>query len=294
MSQYMQEFHTRVQVLFAAAHQKLPIVAEKLRLVDAMGATEDQQVLWQSVKETSLQHMALDPDDFAVLYTPASHASWFFCALTEALLKAFIVLTPAMVLAVIELARRQKNYDRMAKFAGVAKVSLVGQHPEVWKARAKVEYELHMAAYQQAQEATGEQRTDLLNESLRLALVSQSCALHAGDKIGELFALMNVSGLIYPALGKNEEALKESAQVQKDAESHLVTTKDAVIIDKLQQIVMNVLLHRLRIGTLLTLALEIPRWLEQLESNPEYQKRKGEAHIVKIVNEARAALVPKD
>ena len=95
-------------------------------------------------------------------------------------------------------------------------------------------------------------------------------AMRGGDRVGALFASMNVSGLIYPALGLWREGLWLSERVSVEA-NEIATNMSAEAAKRPLRIVMNCCIHRIDIA--IQLGKE-PQYLEdlcqRLDANPVY------------------------
>lgn len=125
------------------------------------------------------------------------------------------------LVAQIEQARRAKDYARMNILTGEFHTTLDDENsPEAWKASAKVSYELHMAEFQQYQDASDHPQSFLVR-SLYLAEQSSEEAKRAGDRAGKLFPRMNIGGCLLPALDQWGKGMAVLRSTLKNAERAL-------------------------------------------------------------------------
>lgn len=191
------------------------------------------------------------------------------------------------LLSALEKARRAEDYARMEVEAAELNKKLAGSNlPEVWTVRAKMTYELHMAAYQQAM--------SLIQKSLQLAERSAMEARKAGDTVGALYAEMNISGLLYPALGKCEEGMALSSKVCREAEAFAAVALDEKAKTRALRVAMNSYFHRIKAtvqhgGS----PADVKRWLETVKTNSVYVALKNDVWAVAAVQEAEDYLKAK-
>ncbi len=181
-------------------------------------------------------------------------------------------LSPAIydLLALVESKRRDELYETMAVLEEITLRELLRTlsaetEKEMWRIRSRLTYERHMAAYQQ----------DSIEESLTLAEQSSREAKFGDDEVGALFAEMNISGLLLPALGKWEYALGMSGGVCAKAEaiaySPLASERDR---NRASRIAMNTYFHRIRMTIQyrkdFTAKHDVQDWLDCVRENPVY------------------------
>lgn len=161
----------------------------------------------------------------------------------------------------VEKARRAEDYGTMHAAADVV-LDILADDPsrEAFKARAKISYELHMAAYQR----------QLYRLSMGLAEQSANEAHQAGDTVGELFIKVNIGGLLLPAMGRWSEGIVMHRVTLGEVSSLLpgASSEDTV---RLHRVAMNCY------AQLIDLAVdhdgdpvEVGDWAGKLESNPFY------------------------
>jgi len=193
------------------------------------------------------------------------------------------------LLSQLEKERRAKNYDAARAIADDIEEQrlAINGDPLV---QSRVMYELHMASYQQWKDNPSYGRKHL-DESLQYALRASQSASVAGDILGKLFADMNVSGLIYPALGLYESALELSRQTSTRAESYAAETRDEDDRGRAHRVAMNCYIHRIRIlvstgGS----RMDVDDLLFKLGQNPLYREldAKGEQWLKKDMASAAA------
>lgn len=174
----------------------------------------------------------------------------FFAALLRILAEEDEKLSVPEMWSLVVTFRREGLYEQMERCAELFSRKTkddVSTDVRIW--RSKVSYELHMALYQQATTSdTQEKRQELLERSRSLADKSATEALLGGDPVGRLYALMNVSGLILPALGQLNESVALSEQVCKEAEEQLQHAQDGDARNRINRVIMNSYAHRLRTG----------------------------------------------
>ena len=166
----------------------------------------------------------------------------------------------------VESARRSGQYADMDTYTAQLGALLQSDtSPEAAKARSLLNYEKHMAAFQQAESR--------LKEARQHAEAAVQEAQTAGDKASELFAKMVLGGHTLPALREGRQAIQLLAEVCSDAETVLTTTTDATEHDRFQRILMNCYWHQI------LLAIEyrgdkndVKGWKAKLESNPTFQQ----------------------
>ncbi|MFH0851960.1 MAG: hypothetical protein V1876_04400 [Candidatus Peregrinibacteria bacterium] len=152
-------------------------------------------------------------------------------------------LEPQQLLSAVGACRRNLGYTSMTAFAELLRSKLAGnESPAASGLRSKALYELHMAVYQQGDAAQG-----LYQRSMELAEQSAQEARKAGDPCGALFALMNVSGLLLPKMGKWEEGLTLSERVSAEAEALAADAPDDEVRKRPLRVAMNCYFHRIDI-----------------------------------------------
>ncbi len=105
----------------------------------------------------------------------------------------------------LEKARRAGRYRLMRHLAKVVMTEAeILERREGAFVRCRVLYELHMAAYQRAMATDGKLKRALVLRSLDFVKESKREAQAAHYSLGALYAQMNISGLIYPALDRWE------------------------------------------------------------------------------------------
>jgi hypothetical protein len=173
------------------------------------------------------------------------------------------------LLANLEKARRDKNYDLMWELAEQVdnEVRQEDSAP-AWKVKAREYYELHMAYYQQA---IDQKSPRLLDRSLQTAIASQKHAMRAGDKAGGLYIRMNISGLIMPAQGEVERAIRMSEEVDAEAEALARGVADPPEKHRVGRISVNTRLHRIKMHTEHTDDMvAIRQLIASVEHHPDY------------------------
>lgn len=149
----------------------------------------------------------------------------------------------------VELARRAQNYSLMRSLASAVlrDVQTLSQ-PVRGQVLSRVLYERHMAAFQQAHGQTGTRRQTMLQRSRELAEHSAHEAEAAGDEVGALFTLMNISGLILPALGRYEEAyhISEEASAKAERIANVAETSEEDR-SRAWRVARNCYFHRIRL-----------------------------------------------
>lgn len=175
----------------------------------------------------------------------------------------------------VEEARKAQDYETMLVLAKDAGAEIGKDNTQVaWKFHAKLTYELHMAFWQMA---TQRKAVPTLDFSLYLAECSAAEATNAGDKAGALYAEMNISGLILPALGRWEEGMTLSEQVDAEAEALAKTIREPKEAHRAARISVNTRLHRIKMlmehaGTFQQIGLLI----ESVERCPAYMAEKNQ------------------
>lgn len=143
------------------------------------------------------------------------------------------------LLSTIEKARRAEEYGRMDAATNALVGELMGDDSlDAWATRSKMTYELHMAAYQQAMAS--------LQKSMDLANQSAEEARKAGDAVDALYAQMNISGLLLPALGRRKEGFELSQQVYQESQALSVVATDDKARDRADRVGTNALFHQIR------------------------------------------------
>ena len=191
-----------------------------------------------------------------------------------------------LMLRAIESARREKRYRLMRHLTAVlmAELASATETTERWRAQAKVSYELHMAAYQQAMMARGKRKNNFLLRSRHYADRSAHEAEMAGDAVGALFAEMNISGLILPALDRWRDALEISLATSEKAEAiagALGTTDEDR--KRALRVAANCYFHRGRIIVAQKRdRTELALLREKIEVNPVYQEQFKDLDSIKV------------
>jgi len=167
------------------------------------------------------------------------------------------------LVADVERARRLKDYTNMHATADlVVDALLASPGPPEYRALAKVEYELHMAAYDQS----------LYHLSRYHADRSAEWPRKAGDLVGELFIHMNIGGLLLPAMGKWEDGvvMHQSTLGRVVALYPSASPEDQ---GRLDRIAMNCYAQCIRhlAQEDRSAPKEIERYCALLEANPLYQ-----------------------
>lgn len=180
------------------------------------------------------------------------------------------------LLILVEGARRDEEYDQMGRCVDQLLNELGDDtSPEAMRLRSKITYERHMAKFQQA--VSFQARADqAFQESLELALLSDKEARESGDEVGALFAEMNISGLLLPALGGWRKGVVRSEKTCDRAE-FIAAAKGTSEVDRKRawQVAMNTYFHRIRM--IMTFGrggkgaqFWVKRWLEHVKKNPIY------------------------
>lgn len=192
-------------------------------------------------------------------------------------------MTPSIeqLLKDIESARRSKRYvDMDTHVVGLEAILHGDNSPEAAKIRSQLNYERHMAAFQQAESH--------LHDAKHHAENAIREAQHAGDGASELFATMVLGGHTLPALRQGREAMRLLADACKDAETLFAATTDPVERGRFERVLMNIYWHRI------LLAIEyggdkndVQRWKATLESNPTFQQYRHTAGA-KVIADAQA------
>jgi hypothetical protein len=129
-------------------------------------------------------------------------------AALETEIAALLKQTDALIAVVGEL-RRAQEYGLMERITSASLTRIENnEEGDACLVRSRVYYELHMAAYQRSEFAL----------SLALAILSAEQAQRGGDRIGELFAHMNISGLLLPNIDRHVEGLTLSERTAREAE----------------------------------------------------------------------------
>jgi len=293
----VQAFDEAVNVAIAMARGNDDGFLKKVAEIDALfvsaQGTEAQKTIGEKIRGPIFDKLRHDPAllgkfGFAsgLVNLPVSP---FFRAVMEAFTECED-LTVGELLAIVATFRRSETYEEMHRFAGVLYRKIAsGEEPAVWNMRSKLSYELHMAAYQQAGKAnTPASRNRLLQRSMSFARKSASEAEKAGDAAGKLHALMNISGLLYPALGKFVEGAALSKEVCDQAEELSQKTTDADARDRVLRIAMNTYFHRIGIAVKNAGNVnDVQRLLTRLDANSIYRACNDQEWARKAVEEAR-------
>ena len=150
-------------------------------------------------------------------------------------------------LSALEAARRGAHYRLMQGIAAaLLDVTHGNENAGARHVRARVYYERHMAAYEQALTCSGWRRKRFLERSLELANLSRAEA--RTDVLDVLHAEMNISGLLLPALERAQEGFLLSESVSERAEDFAAahgTSEEDVL--RAQRVALNCYFHRGRI-----------------------------------------------
>ena len=183
-------------------------------------------------------------------------------------------------LKAIETTRRGCDYYAMQKAVDTLLARIVHDTSEAaFRIRAKVNYERHMAAWQQGH----------INDSMNLAVLSKEAAIKGNDAIGVLFAEMNIGGHLLPALGEWQEGLYLLAGVCNSANAILAQEATPEARLRAQRVAMNGYALRIRIAIENTeFWLAVEEWLGELRKNPVFLSYKGEEWADTLVRDAEA------
>lgn len=176
------------------------------------------------------------------------------------------------LLANVEQARRGEAYEAMEAIAReICDEVLNDLSIDQMRVLSRLDYELHMAAYQQSLTDPANAQV-LLHQSQRLAARSMGEALFAGDEVGALIAQENVYGLIYPALGKWREGVVGCEQSRERLEE-IATNVSTSDVDESRafRFAANAHCHCMRMvvahkGSKSSVAF----WLTEIAKNPVY------------------------
>ncbi|MDD5103134.1 MAG: hypothetical protein PHX93_01915 [Candidatus Peribacteraceae bacterium] len=284
-----------VTAVLQAVGGDLKVLVEKLRTVDAAfdAAVAEAGVgaVRAALRTSVLPHVKV-PEILAKVDFASSLVSDhrpFFRTTMEVIAEDADSMDLQQLLSAVGACRRNLGYMSMMAFAELLRSKLAGdQLPAASNLRCKALYELHMAAYQQAEAASGETAQALYQRSKELAEQSAEEARKAGDPCGALFALMNVSGLLLPKMGQWEEGYGLSEQVSFEAEVLAVEAPDDEARKRPLRVAMNAYLHRVdmltrnggRKGAVEAL-------LAQLNGNPIYQACREHADVAALVQRAQ-------
>lgn len=288
------QFEDAVAAAIAMARSDDDGFVAKVAEIDALflssQGTETQKIIDEKIRGPILTALRADSGLFAKFRYASGlvnlPVSPFFLAVAEILAENEQDLTVDEILSVVEAFRRSdKKYEAMQKFVGILELRLaVEESPGVWRALSQLSYGLHMAAYQQGR----------FVESLVLANISVYQAERANDAVGRLFALGNIGGLLFPALGYWKEGIQFSAQVCREAEALALAAESTGERERALRTVMNTLAHRMDIiakngGDL----DDVQRLLARIEANPVYLASKDRDWARKAVGDARAYIRSK-
>ncbi|MDO8468823.1 MAG: hypothetical protein Q7S29_03650 [Candidatus Peribacter sp.] len=278
-----------------AAAQDLEVLVAKMREVDAAFTVAEQQEGEEAVRllvRVAVAPQGWSPEILGKLDFASSLVSMerpFFVRAMEIVVENAQSLEPQQIVSAIGACRRHKGYTSMRRFNDVLRLRLTGDDsPGAYGWRAKADYELHMAAYQKAETLKGSDAQAQYQTSRDLAEQSAAAAQRAGDPCGRLFALMNVSGLILPKMGRWEEGLRLSERVSTEAEALAADAPDDEAKKRPLRVAMNCYLHRIdmlvqnggRKGAVEAL-------LAKLNGNPIYQACCEHADVAALVQRAQ-------
>lgn len=164
------------------------------------------------------------------------------------------------LLTICTAFRNAGAYDDMQRVADMLADLPENDSPPACIASSKKSYERGMAAYQIGDFAL----------SLAYFNLSYEQAMRGRDRVGALFALMNISGLVLPALGLWREGRWLSESVSAEA-NEIATNMTAEEANRPLRVVMNCYIHRIKIALSHELSVDYVRDLiERLERNPVY------------------------
>lgn len=293
---YLGALDAAIAAALEAATQNAKDLVQRLGAVDVAlnqaGWQQQNGILDQRIQDFAgnvLQNpVVLTRLNFVSSLVPSGQSP-FWRAAMEACMQHAGALKPEQLLPVLEACRRGGIYDLMNCSADMLRRKIEGNEPAAWRQRSRVTYELHMACFQRAQQADGAHARKLLEESIFLAEQSAKEAEWAGDPCGRLFALMNISGLLLPKLGRWQEALSLSEQVGAEAERLAASMTDDEARNRPLRVAMNTYLHRLEMliahnGR----SDDIRSLLGKLEANPVYQACKEHPDVRAAFEAARS------
>lgn len=284
-----------VMAALEAVTQSVEVLVEKLRAVDALCVSAVQKAGDPAVRtmiRDVVQPQQWTPEvlakiDFASSLVSAERP--FFVRAMEVVGENAQSLERPQLVSAIGACRRKKGYTSMRRFDEVLRGKLAGDDsPAAYGFVAKADYELHMAAFQMAEELQGSDAQALYQASRELAEKSAAAADLAGDPCGRLFALMNVSGLLLPKMGRWEEGFRLSERVSVEAEALVADAPDDEAKKRPLRVAMNCYLHRIdmlvqnggRKGAVEAL-------LVQLEGNSIFQASKDHPDVKAAVETAQ-------
>lgn len=284
-----------VAAALEAVAQDLQVLVAKMRAVDAAFTVAVQQageaavcaLIRDTVAPQGWPPEMLGKIDFASSLVSMERP--FFRTAMEVVAEHAEQMDFPQILSVIGGCRRNQGYASMEAYEGLLRRKLDGnKSPEAYGFRAKASYELHMSVYQQAEAVQGDVAQGLYQKSMELARQSAAEAECAGDSCGRLFALMNVSGLILPKMGRWEEGFRLSERVSTEAEALAADAPDDEARKRPLRVAMNAYLHRVdmltrnggRKGAVEAL-------LAQLNGNPIYQACREHADVAALVQRAQ-------
>lgn len=299
MSDPLATFDSEVAVALTMAKQNDQGLVRKIGQLDAlMASTPDttRTIMQQQARTALLVALVQHPTLLQAMNFAASLVSvppgLFWATVMEACAEHADKLPPEQLLPLIESLRRREVYDRMQVYADLLDRKLgTDQSQPRCKFHSKLLYELHMARWQQGSKAATDAAPALFQESMDLATRSADEAEKGGDLAGALFARMNISGLILPALGRIEDAMNMSAQTYRDA-LELAARSDAEAAKRPLRVAMNCLFHRMDMavkhgGD----SADVSRWLGELDANPIYQSAKDQDWARTAVEAAARAYI---
>jgi len=270
-----------------AVDQPVEVLVEKMRAVDTLcrvAILEAGDPVVRTMIRDVIEPQKWAPEVLAKVDFASSLVSMrqpFFVRAMEVVGENAQSLELQQIVSAIGACRRNKGYPSMRRFDDVLRLKLTGDDsPGAHGWRAKADYELHMAAYQMAETLQGSDALAQYQASRDLAEQSADEATRAGDVCGKLFALMNVSGLLLPKMGRWEEGFRMSERVSAEAEALAAAAPDDEAKKRPLRVAMNAYLHR--IDMLVQNGGDkgaVPALLEKLNSNPIYQACKDHADV---------------
>jgi hypothetical protein len=301
MSDPLATFDSEVAVALTMANQNDQGLVKKIGELDALMASAPgttQSIMQRQARTALLVALVQHPTLLQAMNFDASLVSvppgQFWATVVEACAEHAANLPPEQLLPLIESLRRREIYDRMQVYADLLDQKLgANQSEPACKFRSKLLYELHMAHWQQGSRAASDAAPALLQASMDFATRSADEAEKGGDPAGALFARMNISGLILPALGRIEDAMNMSTQTYRDA-MELAARSDTEAAKRPLRVAMNCLFHRMDMAVKHGgETADVSRWLGELEANSIYQSAKDQGWARTAVEAARAYIASK-
>lgn len=268
------------------------------QLYTALVQDGEEEAVKKKVKEEILVQLRQHPQLFARFNFASSLVSEpqspFYAAVAEACHEELPNLGPKEMTVVIESCRRNARYEEMGQAITALELK-IGFDPQSQALRAKSFYEAHMAAYAASlSPSNASMKQLLLRSSKALAEMSAHYALLACDKPGELYAKMNITGLLLPALGQWFEAIQMSGHVCDEAEAIAALATDPDARKRVDRIAMSTYMHRITIGVENGWnKIDVQTWLERLQANQVFASAKDEEWAKKPVRLAEEYLAKK-